>query len=185
VAILLGTPLPILPVQILWINMTTAVLLGLMLAFEPKEPGIMQRPPRDPARPLLTGALVARVLLVSALLVGGSWLLFEWERADGATLAEARTVALNVFVAVETFYLFSCRSLTRSMWSVGVFSNRWILGGVALQWTSQLAITYVPFMNSLFRSAPIGADAWLRIVAVAMLASGVVALDKRLRHGVM
>ena len=111
VAIMLGTALPILPVQILWINMTTAVALGLMLAFEPKEPGLMSRPPRDPARPLLTGAVVARILLVSALLVGGSWWLFEWERSSGASLAEARTVAMNVFVAVETFYLFSCRSL--------------------------------------------------------------------------
>ena len=93
VAILLGAALPILPVQILWINMTTAVALGLMLAFEPKEAGIMTRPPRDPHQPLLTGALVVRILLVSALLVGGSWWLFEWEHASGASLAEARTAA--------------------------------------------------------------------------------------------
>ena len=185
VAIMLGTALPILPVQILWINMTTAVLLGLMLAFEPKEPGIMLRPPRDPARPLLTGALVFRIVLVSALLVGGSWWVFEWERSSGASLAEARTVAMNLFVAVETFYLFSCRSLTSSMWRIGVLSNRWILGGVALQWAGQLAITYTPVMNSLFRSAPISADAWLRILAVAVLASLVVAVDKRLRRSVL
>ena len=85
-AILLGAALPILPTQILWINMTTAVALGLMLAFEPKEPGIMARPPRDPRRPLLTGTLLWRILLVSALLVAGSWWLFEWEKANGATL---------------------------------------------------------------------------------------------------
>ena len=65
-AIFAGTTLPILPVQILWINMTTAVLLGLMLAFEPKEPDIMQRPPRDPQTPLLTGELIGRILLVLA-----------------------------------------------------------------------------------------------------------------------
>ncbi|MBE3074423.1 MAG: HAD-IC family P-type ATPase [Actinobacteria bacterium] len=185
VAIFLGTVLPILPVQILWINMTTAVALGLMLAFEPKEPGIMTRPPRDPRRPLLTGALVARILLVSALLVGGTWWLFEWERADGASLAEARTVALNLFVAVETFYLFSCRSLTQPVWRVGIFSNRWILGGVAVQAAGQLAITYLPAMNVLFRTAPIPAEAWLRILVVALLASLVVAVDKRLRHSAM
>ena len=80
VAIALGVALPILPTQILWINMTTAVLLGLTLAFEPKEPGIMRRPPRDPDRPLLTGALVARILLLSALMVAATWWLFEWER---------------------------------------------------------------------------------------------------------
>jgi len=185
VAIFVGTVLPILPVQILWINMTTAVALGLMLAFEPKEPGIMTRPPRDPRRPLLTRALVTRILLVSALLVGGTWWLFDWERANGASLAEARTVALNLFVVVEAFYLFSCRSLTQPAWRVGIFSNRWILGGVGIQAVGQLAITYLPAMNTLFRTAPIPAEAWLRILAVALLASLVVAVDKRLRHSVM
>lgn len=185
VAIFFGTVLPILPVQILWINMTTAVALGLMLAFEPKEPGIMTRPPRDPRRPLLTGALVTRILLVSALLVGGTWWLFEWELGNGASLAEARSVALNLFVTVETFYLFSCRSLTQPAWRVGIFSNRWILGGVAVQAAGQLAITYLPVMNELFRTAPIPSEAWLRILAVALLASFVVAVDKRLRHSAM
>jgi cation-transporting ATPase F len=185
VAIMLGTALPILPVQILWINMTTAVALGLMLAFDPKEPGIMSRPPRDPSRPLLTGALMARVLLVSALLVGGSWWVFEFERSSGASLAEARTVAMNLFVAVETFYLFSCRSLTQSSWRLGMFSNRWVLGGVVVQAVGQLAITYWSVMNDLFRTAPIPADAWLRILAVSLLASLVVSVDKRLRRNVL
>jgi cation-transporting ATPase F len=185
VAILIGTVLPITPVQILWINMTTAVALGLMLAFEPKEPGIMTRPPRNPRRPLLTGTLVTRILLVSALLVGGTWWLFEWERANGASLAEARTVALNLFVAVQMFYLFSCRSLTQPAWRIGILGNRWMLGGVAIQTAAQLAITYLPAMNELFRTAPIPAEAWLRILAVALLASLVVAVDKRLRHSAM
>jgi len=185
VAIFFGAVLPILPVQILWINMTTAVALGLMLAFEAKEPGIMTRPPRDPRRPLLTAALVTRILLVSALLVGATWWLFDWERANGASLAEGRTIALNLFVAVQAFYLFSCRSLTQPAWRVGIFSNHWMLGGVAIQAIGQLAITYLPVMNQLFRTAPIPADAWLRILIVALLASLVVAVDKRLRHSAM
>jgi len=185
VAILFGTVLPILPVQILWINMTTAVALGLMLAFEQKEPGIMTRPPRDPRRPLLTGALVTQILLVSALLVGGTWWLFDWERANGASLAEARTVAINLFVATQMFYLFSCRSLTQPVWRVGIFSNRWMLGGVAIQTAGQLAITYLPAMNALFRTAPIPGEAWLRILAVALLATVVVAVDKKVRHSAM
>jgi cation-transporting ATPase F len=179
VAIVLGAALPILPTQILWINMTTAVALGLMLAFEPKEHGIMARPPRDPRRPLLTGTLVRRIVLVSALLVGGAWWLFEWEQANNATLAEARTAALNLFVMVELFYLFSCRSLIRPIWRVAPLSNRWILGGVAVQVTGQLAITYLPAMTHLFQTAPITPAAWLRILGLALAASAVVALDKR------
>jgi cation-transporting ATPase F len=182
VAVLLGVTLPILPTQILWINMTTAVALGLMLAFEPKEAGIMNRPPRDPARPLLTSALVVRILLVSALLVAGTWWLFAWERGIGASLPEARTAAVNLFVAVELFYLFSCRSLTRSAWRLGLFSNRWVIGGVLAQTAGQLAITYLPAMNQLFHTAPITPQAWLRILGIALLTALVVAVDKRLRH---
>ena len=101
----------------------------------------------------------------------------------GGTLAAARTVALNLFVAVEAFYLFSCRSLTGSIWRVGVLSNRWIVGGVALQALGQIAITYLPWMNHTFQTAPISASAWLRILVVAIGASIVVAIDKHLWGG--
>jgi cation-transporting ATPase F len=162
--------------------MTTAVALGLMLAFEPKEARIMTRPPRAPDQPLLTGALVTRILLVSTLLVAGSWWLFEWEQATGASLPEARTAALNLFVVVEAFYLFSCRSLTRSAWRIGLFSNKWIIVGVTVQAIGQVTLTYLPAMNHLFHTAPISGQAWLRILAIAAAASIVVAIDKRLRQ---
>ncbi|WP_285317968.1 HAD-IC family P-type ATPase [Pseudarthrobacter sp. lyk4-40-TYG-27] len=181
-AILAGGTLPILPTQILWINMTTAVALGLMLAFEPKEPGLMTRPPRAPDRPLLTWALTVRVMLVSALLVAGTWWLFGHELTVGASVAQARTSAVNLFVAVEVSYLFSCRSLTRPAWRIRPFGNRWLLLGVGLQSAGQVALTYVPLMNELFHTAPIGLDAWLRILGLAMLASLAVAVDKRLRR---
>jgi cation-transporting ATPase F len=98
------------------------------------------------------------------------------------SLAEARTAALNLFVVVEAFYLFSCRSLTRSVWRIGMFSNRWIIVGVTVQAIGQLAITYLPAMNTIFGTAPIGGNVWLRILAVAVAASLVVAVDKRLRR---
>ncbi len=177
-----GTTLPILPVQILWINMTTAVALGLMLAFEPKEPGIMSRPPRDPARPLLTGELIGRILLVSGLLVAGAFLLFHWEQAGGASLAEARTVAVNVFVVGELFYLFNCRSLEHSMFRVGVFSNHWVTGGVLTMVGLQVLITYAPFMNTLFHTAPLGLQSWVRIIGVGACVYAAVGAEKWLRQ---
>ena len=181
-AILAGTTLPILPVQILWINMTTAVALGLMLAFEPKEPGLMDRPPRDPARPILTGELIGRILLVSGLLMAGSFLLFHWEQAGGASLAEARTAAVNVFVVGELFYLFNCRSLERSMFRVGVFSNRWVTGGVLATAGLQILITYAPFMHTLFRTAPLDLQAWVRIIGVGLCVYAAVGAEKWLRQ---
>jgi Ca2+-transporting ATPase len=184
-AVFAGVALPILPVQILWINMTTAVLLGLMLAFEPKEPGIMSRPPRDPWSPILTRPLVFRICLVGLLLLAGSFSLFEWALSSGASDAYARTVAVNVFVMGETFYLFNCRSLTRSMFTLGVFTNRWVLGGVAAMFVLQMLFTYAPTMNDLFHSAPIGLDAWGLIIAVGICIYAAVGAEKwfRQRYG--
>ena len=181
-AIFAGTALPILPVQILWINMTTAVLLGLMLAFEPKEPDIMQRPPRDPRTPLLTGELIGRILLVSLILLVGAFGSFEWALGKGAGDAYARTVAVNVFVMAEVFYLFNCRSLSKSMFQLGVFSNPWIWVGVASMVGLQLLFTYAPFMNRMFHSVPIGLDAWWLILLTACVAYGVVGIEKWTRR---
>jgi cation-transporting P-type ATPase F len=98
-AVILGTALPVAPVQILWINMTTAILLGLMLSFEPKEPGIMDRPPRDPRAPLLSPDILKRVGLVSLLLAGCAFGVFYWLKlAQDASLEEAQTAATTVFV---------------------------------------------------------------------------------------
>ncbi|MQS03726.1 cation transporting ATPase C-terminal domain-containing protein, partial [Streptomyces alkaliterrae] len=143
------------------------------------------RPPRDPARPLLTVGLTARIALVSALMVIGAWWIFNWERSAGVELAEARTAAVNLLVAVQVVYLFSCRSLTRPVWRLGFFSNPWVIGGVLVQLAGQLLITYTPVMNALFGTAPIDAGAWLRVAAFAVLASAVIAADKHFRPRVM
>ena len=181
-AISAGLALPILPVQILWINMTTAVALGLMLAFEPKEAGIMQRPPRDPSRPLLTGELVWRILLVGALLLAGAFGLFLWVQAKGGTLEEARTVAVNVFVIVELFYLFNCRSLDRSMFQLGLFSNPWVTGGVLTTIGLQLLFTYAPAMNLLFHTAPIPLETWMPIIGIGLGSYVIVEVEKWIRR---
>ena len=178
-AILFGSSLPITPLQILWINMTTAVLLGLTLAFEPIERGIMHRPPRRLEMPVLDGALIRRIVLVSLLLLAGAFGLYLYELEQGSSLAEARTVAVNVFVMVEMLYLFNCRSLTRSFWSLGIFSNLWVWGGIAAMLALQLLLTYWAPLNATFQTAPIGFVQWLQIIAFALFSSLVIALEKR------
>jgi magnesium-transporting ATPase (P-type) len=177
-AILFGTTLPITPLQILWINMTTAVLLGLPLAFEPIERGIMNRPPRRLETPVLDHALIRRIVLVSFLLLGGAFGLYLRELAQGQSLAEARTVAVNVFVMVEMLYLFNCRSLTRSFWSLGVFSNPWVWGGIGAMAVLQLLLTYWAPLNAAFSTAPIGLTEWVEIFAFALVSSLIIALEK-------
>jgi len=183
-AIVFGITLPILPVQILWINMMTSILLGLMLVFEPKEQGLMQRPPRDPRKPLLTFALAMRIGLVSLVMLAGAfWLFFYEMNMAGETTAAARAAVINVIVVVEIAYLFNCRSLNHSFFSTGFFSNRWAIAGSLAMLAAQLLLTYTPVMNGLFHTAPIGAESWLRIVAVAAVAFVVVEIEKWLRYG--
>ncbi len=177
-----GVTLPLLPIQILWINMTTAVLLGLMLAFEPKEHDIMRRPPRDPKVPILTATLIFRMCIVSLVLLAGAFGSFEWALGQGYSDAAARTVAVNVFVMVELFYLFNCRSLTKSMFALGLFSNRWIAVGVSCMIALQVAFTYIPFMNFIFHTAPIGWSAWWRILLTAVACYAIVGTEKWLRY---
>jgi cation-transporting ATPase F len=179
-AIFANVALPITPVQILWINMSTAVLLGLMLAFEPKEPNLMNRKPRDPQQPILTRHLMFRICLVGILLLIGAFGLFEWELLHGETLAAARTVAVNVFVFGELFYLFNCRSLQYSMLHVGIFSNLWVIFGVCSMILLQILFTYWPPMQRLFDSAAIGYNEWLLIIGVGMVIYATVGLEKLL-----
>lgn len=141
----------------------------------------MQRPPHDPRRPILSRRLLLRIGVVGILLLTGSFGLFGWALANGASEAQARTIAVNVFVCGELFYLFNCRSLTRSMFSLGVFSNHWLIGGVIIMIILQLLFTYAPIMNRIFYSAPIGLSSWLLIVAVGAVIYTVVGFEKWLQ----
>jgi len=178
IAVFAGIALPILPGQVLWINMTTAVCLGLTLAFEAKEPGIMQRPPRDPAQSILTGHLLSRTILVGLMLTAGAFGLFEWELLHGESLEKARTAAVNMFVIGQGFYLLNCRSLTRSMFALGLFSNGWVWVGLAAMLLAQVAFIYLPVMNWLFHSAPIGQDEWLLTVTAGLVIYLVIGVEK-------
>jgi magnesium-transporting ATPase (P-type) len=182
IAVMLSQPLPILPVQALWINMTTAVLLGLALAFEPREPGIMNRAPRKPGLSLLNGELVFRVLLVGFMLLVGSFGLFEWALYNGASDAQARTIAVNVFAVGQAFYLLNCRSLRFSIFKLGIFTNMWIWIGIAAMATAQLLFTYLPIMNTMFHTAPIGLMDWLHIIIVGIIIYIVIDVEKAYRR---
>ena len=181
-AVFAGITLPITPVQILWINMTTAVLLGLMLAFEEKEPGIMARPPRRPDTPVITRELGFRIGLVSLMLLLGSFGLFEWALLQGRSVEAARTVAVNMFVFGELFYLFNCRSLRYSMFRLGLFSNRWLVLGVAVMAMLQVLFTYSPAMNRLFGSAPLVITEWMWVLTGGLAIYAVVGIEKWLRR---
>ncbi len=180
VAIILGVALPILPIQILWINMTTAILLGLMLAFEPKEKKIMQRKPRKPNEPILSKQLVVKIIVVGIFLCVSAFWLYHHALQEGANEDTARTLAVNIFVFGEMFYLFNCRSLKISAFKINFFSNKYLLFGVVLMILLQLLFTYLPLMNQIFHTAPISLTYWGYIIGAGLLIFIIVEIEKML-----
>lgn len=178
-AILVGVTLPILPVQVLWINMTTAVLLGLMLVFEPKEKGIMQEPPKAKNVGLISTQMLIRMIIVGIIMLSAAFSLFEYELSRGKTTEYARTVAVSAFVAIEIFYLFNCRSLNENVFKMNFFSNRYLLLGVALMIILQMIFIYTKFMNSVFSTEPLEADSLLYILLVGIGSLLLIELEKR------
>ncbi|MBD5788284.1 HAD-IC family P-type ATPase [Cellulosimicrobium terreum] len=170
VAVLFGLTLPLQPVQVLWINMITAVTLSLALAYEKAEPDVMQRPPRDPAASILDAAYVRRILLVSLLIGGATILLFYVERAQGVPIAEAQTTAVTMLALGQLAYLFNCRFLDRSSLTLDVLrGNRvvWVSAGSLL--VLQAVFVYTPFMHTWFESAPIGVAEWGKTIGLSVV----------------
>jgi magnesium-transporting ATPase (P-type) len=181
-AILLAWPLPILPVQALYINMFTSVLLGIPLVFERRDPDIMWRPPRDPRRPLMTFELFMRTGLMSVLLCAGAMTMFHLELQRGMSEAVARTAAVCVIVMGEMVYLFPCRALLRPAWSVPLLSNMWLWAGIGAMLAVQLVFSEWSVANALFHSAPMDAKAWMQVVAMSLGMGVIVETEKAIRR---
>ena len=141
----------------------------------------MARMPRRSKTPVLTPELGLRICLVSIMLLVGAFSLFEWGLSHGQSIEVARTIAVNMFVFGELFYLFNCRSLCYSMFSLGVFSNPWLIVGVVTMTLLQLVFTYSSTMNQLFGTAPIGIVEWLFILGGGLIIYSVVGFEKWLR----
>ena len=182
-AILAGLTLPLSPVQILWVNLITAGALGMTLAFEPTEPGTMRRRPRRPDEPILTGELIWRILFVSLLAAGAVFAMFLGALERGLPLETARTIAVDLLVALEIAYLFSTRYVhgTSLTWQ-GVLGTRAVLLGVGTVVLAQAAFTWLPFMNRVFATRPLHLADLAAIVAVAALFLAVVEAEKLLRR---
>ncbi len=179
-AVFMGALLPILPLQLLWINMTTAICLGLMLAFEPKEKSIMNRQPRKSHEPLLGLTLLTRIIYVGSLLCFFAFICFKLALQYGTSIEVARTIAVNIFVFGELVYVFNCRSLHNSIFSIQFFSNPKLLYGVFAMIFIQIIFTYAPFFHLFFETAPLGFIAWGIIILCSILLFSIVEIEKRI-----
>lgn len=179
IAIAAGIDLPLEPLQILWINLVTAILLAIPLAFEPKERGLLLRGPRPPHESMITRLLIRKFAIVSTLMVAGTFGIFYlYSGFHGETLALSQTVALNTLVFFEMFYLFNSRSLSESAFSSGLRTNIWLIVGVAACFVSQLLITYFPPMNDAFHTGALGIVDWALSFAIASSVFFAVEIEK-------
>ena len=177
-AIAMGTVLPLLPLQVLFINMTTVGILGLVLAMEPREGMVMARPPRAQSAPILTRALSLRIVLVSVLILIAAFGAFQLELSSGGSLPAARMSAMNSVVFIELFYLLNCRTLSVPLHKVPLMGNPWLLFGAAALVALQLAVTYLPLANKILHTAPVSGMSWLVVIASGVITLIIVELVK-------
>ena len=170
--------LPMLPVQLLWINLVAAIALALPLAFEVKEPNVMNRPPRKPDEALFNGFVTFRVFFVSILMTVGTIVLFSWEysyslstgMAQTDALARSQSIAVTFIIFFQIFYLINCRSLKESVLKIGLFSNGFIFLGIGSIMLLQAMFLYTPFMQKVFGTASLdGKGLFISFVAGSLI----------------
>ncbi len=160
-AVVFGLALPLTPVQVLWVNMVTAVTLSLALAYEPAEKGLMTRPPRAPGGSIISRRELGFVLVVSLLIGGAALAVFYGVAATGVDIAYARTEAVAMLALGQLAFLLNCRFLSRSSLTPDVLRGNPVIWWSALALIGlQLVYTYVPFMNDLFGSRPLAIWSW-------------------------
>jgi magnesium-transporting ATPase (P-type) len=184
IALLAGLLLPLSPVMILWVNMITAITLGLALAFEPTEPGTMRRPPRARASSILSGELLWHVILVAALFIAAILAMFNYAQDQGYSLALSQTIAMNTLVVLKTFHLFFIRNIhgTSLTWDA--------VKGTPVVWTvvvavtaAQFAVTYLPPLQAVLGTAPVPLFDGFLIVAIGAAFFALIEIEKQIRLG--
>ncbi|MCJ8499021.1 cation-translocating P-type ATPase [Desulfatitalea alkaliphila] len=182
--IVLFEVMPITPLQILWVNMVTAVTLAVSLAFEPPQAWIMRRPPRPPGEPIISPYLFWRIIFVAVLIATSSILLFNYMRAAGASLEAARTVAVNTLVAGQMFYLFNSRFIEQSSLNLQrLLANKKALVSVVVLAALQFAFTYLAPMQQLFGTASISIFEWGWCIAAGAGVFLIVETEKAIKRG--
>ncbi|MFN9002997.1 MAG: cation-transporting P-type ATPase [Alphaproteobacteria bacterium] len=182
VALLLGLTLPISPIQILWINLITAVTLGLALAFEPTEENTMRRPPRPRHEPILSGELVWHIVLVSILFLCGVYGIFTYVIDRGYSVELARTLAVNTLVVMEIFHLFFIRNIygTSLTWKA-VRGTKVVWTVVIIVTAAQFAITYLPPLQRIFSTEAIPFWYGVLIIGIGVALFAILETEKQIR----
>jgi Ca2+-transporting ATPase len=168
IASLMGLPLPLIAIQLLWINLTTDGLPALALSIDPRDPDVLQRPPRDPLESVFTRRVLWLIASVAILITIGIIPVYAWSvNVRKVSIQKAQTIAFTMLVMFEMFNAFNCRSEKHSITKIGLLSNSWLLLAVASSIILQLAVIYVPFLQPFFNTAPLTLAEWAIIIAIS------------------
>ncbi|PZX23362.1 calcium-translocating P-type ATPase [Rhodobacter capsulatus] len=183
-ALILGLALPITAVQILWINLITAITLGLALAFEPTETGTMARPPRPRQAPILSGGLVWHVILVATLFLAAVFGVFTYAMDKGYPLALAQTMAMNTLVVLEIFHLFFIRNIHSTSLTWAALRGTKVVWAVVIVVTAaQFAVTYIPVLQSVLGTEAVSLFDGLLILGTGAAFFAIIEIEKQIRLG--
>lgn len=167
-AMILGMPLPLIPIQILWVNLVTDGLPALALGLEPTEEGIMKKRPRDSQETIFAHGLGARILIHGTAIGICTLSIFLFSLSQGKALEGARTMAFTSLVIYQLFFVFSCRRERRPLWRVRVLENPYLVVAVFISFLLQLSVIYHPTISSLFTTTPLYLQDWLLILLVPL-----------------
>jgi Ca2+-transporting ATPase len=168
VSSLVGLPAPLIPVQILWVNLVTDGLPALALGVDPVDPNVMKRPPRPPNEPVVTRRRAFLMLAQGSLIAICSLLAFTFVLfIEKEGISRARTAAFIVLSCSQLFHSFNCRSFTESLFKIGVFTNKKLILATGISFLLQMAVVYVPFLQGVFKTEALGVFDWFLVIIVS------------------
>ncbi|MFA4982019.1 MAG: calcium-translocating P-type ATPase, SERCA-type [Candidatus Omnitrophota bacterium] len=165
---LIGLPVPLLPIHILWVNLVTDSLPALALGVDPVDPDIMKRPPRPTDEAVVTRKRALGMLMQGAFIAFCSLLAFVlvlYVEKEG--LARARTAAFIVLSCAQLFHSFNCRSETESLFALGILTNKKLIIATIVSFMLQMAAVYIPLFNTIFKTEPLGAFDWVMVIVIS------------------
>ena len=171
VSILLNLPVPLIPIQLLWLNLVTDSFPALALGVEKGDPNVMNQKPRNPDEPILNRKMIIGIVLQSIAVATASFSAYWWgiNRYGTDNIFEARTVAFATLILSELLIVFSTRSSRYTALEVGIFSNKKLIQGVSFSFLLMLAVIYIPFLNPIFGTFPLGLSEWKIILPLAFI----------------
>jgi len=179
IAIALDLPLPLVAVQLLWINVVTETLCGIPLGLEPKHGDVLHQPPRHPSAGILYKGSVLRMVFVAAFMVAGTLLIFRWQLPQSGEM-QARTMAFTTLVVLRWFGALNARSDRQSLFSLGILGNPYLVGAIVISALLQIAVIYVPFLQIAFHTVPLSLANWGLILLFSLPLFVVEEIRKRL-----